>query len=383
MPDFPTTPPTGAPQAPPPKPPTPVPAPRIGVPPPAVPAAIPKPVAPSAPAAPPKEADIHVMPEKFIGAAAGRPAVAPAPVVGQAPKPVPSKPAAPPPPPVGGMPRPPAPKKKGPKLLIIIGVIIVLGGGAYAAYLVLAPKPVPVAPPPVVIPPIRNVNVAPPPPPPEPPPAPPPAPVVLRSGPDADSDGLTDAEEATIYHTDPHNVDTDGDSFNDGNESSHLYDPSKKTPAKLEDSGVMSFVKSLAEITPGPHARAGFYFALVPANWQLKGATTTGLFSPEPVFATAPTGEFFEVLVTEKPVEQSLIEWYLAQSPGTAAAEVERFRTAQGYDALRAPDRLTTYVDAGDGRVFTLVYNVDDQADINFRTTYEVFINSFFLTEEL
>ena len=76
---------------------------------------------------------------------------------------------------------------------------------------------------------------------------------------------------------------------------------------------------------------------------------------------------------------QPLVEWYLALSPGSSSGDVERFKTDQGYDALRSPDRLTAYIDAGDGRVFTLAYSYDGQEKIEYRTTYEAFIASFTL----
>jgi hypothetical protein len=44
------------------------------------------------------------------------------------------------------------------------------------------------------------------------------------TGPDADSDGLPDADEAK-YGTDPKNPDTDGDGFNDGDEVKKNFDP--------------------------------------------------------------------------------------------------------------------------------------------------------------
>ncbi len=39
-----------------------------------------------------------------------------------------------------------------------------------------------------------------------------------QGGPDADSDGIPDEEERTIYNTNPNNVDTDGDGLSDGDE---------------------------------------------------------------------------------------------------------------------------------------------------------------------
>ena len=42
---------------------------------------------------------------------------------------------------------------------------------------------------------------------------------------DADDDGLTDIQETSLYFTDPHNPDTDGDSYWDGNEIANNYSP--------------------------------------------------------------------------------------------------------------------------------------------------------------
>ncbi len=48
---------------------------------------------------------------------------------------------------------------------------------------------------------------------------------------DSDRDGLTDADEINLYHTDPCKADTDGDGFSDGTEVSKGYDPNG--PGKL------------------------------------------------------------------------------------------------------------------------------------------------------
>ena len=48
-------------------------------------------------------------------------------------------------------------------------------------------------------------------------------------GKDSDNDGLTDAEES-IYKTDSHNPDTDGDGYSDGVEVKSGYDPLKPAP---------------------------------------------------------------------------------------------------------------------------------------------------------
>ncbi len=56
---------------------------------------------------------------------------------------------------------------------------------------------------------------------------------------DSDQDGLTDWQETEIYHTDPFNPDTDGDSYLDGEEVVSGYDPSKPAPNdKLTDNAL-------------------------------------------------------------------------------------------------------------------------------------------------
>lgn len=54
---------------------------------------------------------------------------------------------------------------------------------------------------------------------------------------DADNDGLTDASETMVYHSDPNKADTDGDKFPDGQEIKNGYSPINKihTILKLMD----------------------------------------------------------------------------------------------------------------------------------------------------
>jgi cysteine-rich repeat protein len=328
---------------------------------------------------------IKTMPEKYIGAAAGKP-----PVVRQI---VETKVVAPPLPPKPSVPKPPVKKSSKRRNIIVISAIVVIAGIGAAVYILLMPAPK--APVPVIN---QNTNNQPPitnTPPPPPAPvcgngvlengeqcdmgaqngapnsgcsatcqtvevAPPPPP---NTGVDSDSDGLTDIEETTVYGTDPYNLDTDHDTFNDGNEVSHLYDPNKKTPALLKNASSVIIVANKEEN----------YSVIVPAKWTTSGENTAQFL------ANAPSGEFFEVLATDKPSDQSLVEWYLAMSPGTSASDVVRFKTLQGYDALRSPDRLTAYIDPGNGKLFTLTYSYDDKITLEFRTTYEAFLQSFIL----
>jgi hypothetical protein len=53
-------------------------------------------------------------------------------------------------------------------------------------------------------------------------------PVDAESPLDSDSDGLPDAQEISIYHTDPFNSDSDGDGYTDGEEIKHGFSPYNK-----------------------------------------------------------------------------------------------------------------------------------------------------------
>lgn len=337
------------------------------------------------------EALIRTMPERYIGAAVGK-----APVVREI---VETRTVTPPPPPKPPVVKPPAKKSKK-RLIIILGaVFVLLIGIGVAAYILLSPAPKVPAPvvntnKPVNTNTNKNINTTPPPPSPicgngivengetcdigtqngvtdsgcnascqtvsKLPPPPP------NTGTDSDSDGLTDIEETTVYGTDAHKLDTDGDSFNDGNEVSHLYDPMAKSPAMLNKAKSMTVEKNISQ----------GYEVIVPSRWNVSGSDTTQFMS------VSSTGESFNVLVVEKPQEQPLVEWYLAMSPGTVRNDVERFKTIGGYDALRSPDRLTTYIDPGNGKIFTLTYSFDDQTKLEFRTTYEAFVGGFVLAKQ-
>jgi len=334
---------------------------------------------------------IKTMPEKYIGASAGKPPVVREVIETRTVAPLPTAPPKPP----SSSARPPEKKSGKRNSIIILSIVVVAAGLGAAAYILLMPAPTVPAPVNRNTNTNNNTNNQPPitnnPPPPvcgngivetgeqcdaaasngsvgsgcsatcqtavsKPAVAP-------NTGVDSDSDGLTDIEETTVYHTNPVNADTDGDTFNDGNEAAHLYDPNKKTPALLKNSSAVAISVNKTE----------GYSVLVPASWTLTGDDTAQFM------AAAPSGEIFEILATDKPKDRSLVEWYLAMSPGTAASDVERFKTLQGYDALRSPDRLTAYIDPGNGEVYTLTYSYDDKTTLEFRTTYETFLQSFTL----
>ena len=114
-------------------------------------------------------------------------------------------------------------KSKMPLILIGAGIVIVVGLGVGGYYYWQSTRQpiiieIPVIDTPVVIAPPVVIDL----------------PVVPQPGVDTDSDGLTDTEEG-LYGTELRNPDTDADTYNDGNEVFHSYDPLGYAPETLLD----------------------------------------------------------------------------------------------------------------------------------------------------
>ena len=341
---------------------------------------------------------IHVIPEKFYGAALRK----------KIPKAMPQQM------PPGQQPPPPPAKKGGPVIAIIaIAAVLLIGGGAAAYFLVFKKPPAPPAPPPPPPAPVCgdakcespsetpltcSKDCGPPPPvcgdkkceaPGETPNncsadcGPPPpvcgdtkceAPETFDSCPadckppeptpglDSDSDGLTDEEENGVFGTKSNDVNSDKDSYVDLNEVLNLFDPATPAPSQLKDNPKIAVYSNAAEN----------YVIFRPAAWSVREGTDA---SKAEVFFDASTGEFIEVLVQEKSKDQAIMDWYLAQAPGVTSSQVEPYKTKQGYDAVLSPDKFTAYVDGGD-RVYVVSYNLGKRFEIQYKVTFQMMVQS-------
>jgi hypothetical protein len=197
---------------------------------------------------------IHVMPKDFLGAEAKLrveptpPPVAPAP----APAPKPAATMAPPTQNVQILP----PKRTVPIWMWILILVLILFAAAAVGYVVLGKAQTQVVEEPVLEEPVVVVET------------PDPVieePVVIEPelSKDSDSDGLTDIEEK-MYGTDYRNPDTDGDTFLDGNEVFHRYDPLGIAPSTLLDTGA---VKVFSEETLP-------FTVYYPATWKATSVLT-------------------------------------------------------------------------------------------------------------
>jgi len=289
---------------------------------------------------------IHVMPAEFRGGKTPmtQPKAPVAPPKPVAPAPTPA-PLPPPPKPVAPVAKPTVPAKKKPlvsPVLVIVGVIflVVLAG---AAYFLLNPSTPPAT---NVV--VNNTPVVNTPPVNTPPANTPPTPVVTvpQPGKDSDSDGLTDVEEQ-LYGSDPHNPDTDGDSYLDGNEVFHMYNPNGNAPSNLADAGYVR-----------PFSQTGFdYTMYYPSQWTVQ---LVGGVSEQAIFH-AVTGETIQVSKATKTAEPT---------NGTATT------TRQGYAGFLSADKMTTYLEVGTD-VYVIEYKLAAATQINYLTTYQMMVNTF------
>lgn len=193
------------------------------------------------------------------------------------------------------------------------------------------------------------------------PPPPPPAPEPEKlppAGLDSDSDGLTDLEEP-LFGTDKFVSDADRDSFLDGNEVFHLYNPSSGSNARLVDSGLVKPVQS-------------------PVGWRLFVPTVwQSVIDPDGTRAVISTGhgETFEMSLVPNTEEKSLIDWYLEAHPGVLSSDVKTFTTKSGLSGIEGVDQLVAYFQWGNV-ILVFEYKLNNLPFVNFRMTYEMMKNA-------
>lgn len=304
---------------------------------------------------------IHVMPEEFRFGKTPMtaPVKPPAPVVVSPVAPPTPPPAPKPPVPASGL---PAKKRRLPPVVLFGGgffLFIALGAGIIL-WTLREPTPVvPVVPTNQVTTNTTNTSK------PEPVVVPvEPAPVEDVSptgGADADSDGLTDIEEI-LFGSNSRNPDSDSDTYLDGNEVYHLYNPRGDAPGLLIDTGFARLFRT-----------EGLDFQVTyPSRWivQLLSAPQEG------VVFKVPTGEFVQVSKEQKDPALDIASWYLTQDPTAEASQITPLTTRNGYSGVLSPDSMTAYLN-NDDAVYVISYHLGSVKAINFLTTYQMMVNSF------
>jgi hypothetical protein len=242
-------------------------------------------------------------------------------------------------------------------LVIGVTLLIVVGVGGF-----LLLRSVEEPAPPVVVQP-TPLPIPPPTPEPEPQPEPePPAPEPIRPGIDTDSDGVTDIEETTIYGSDPRNPDTDGDSFIDGNEVLHLYDPTAADDAR--------FVNTT---TTAEYALDEAIRFLLPRAWM-------SVLSAEPegrVVVPLSNGEAVAIrsagFTDQAPTLNDVVKTILQLDN-----ELFRpFTTKQGHEGLRDTTRRIVVLELSDKTGWAaLIYDPGSARTTEYLRTFEMIVNS-------
>ncbi len=307
-------------------------------------------VVPEAPE--PKPADlgvvIHVMPKDFLGKDAKlRVESAPAPVATPVPQPV----AVAPTPKPALTPLPPK-RRVSPALWVLLVLVILLGGGAVAYVMLTQSKPQTVVTPTTTTSTLPTTT-------PEKTPVveTPTAPVQSK---DSDSDGLTDIEER-MYGTDYRNPDSDSDTFLDGNEVFHRYDPNGLSPSTLLDTGA---VKMFSDATLP-------FTVYYPTGWKASVDTTKSA-------VTFKTSALASVVVTWGIKEKDLTveDWVLKNVKDIDITTLKSSYTKEGYYTLRSKDDLVAYLDLGT-TVYTMTYSLNGSTEISYIQTFAMMVNSF------
>ncbi len=308
-------------------------------------------IAPEAPALRPEDLGvvIHVMPKDFLGKEASlrvEPKQVVAPVAAIVPPPAAA--------PVTILP----PKRRVPLMLwIVLGLVLILGAGA-VAYVVLTKAPDQVVVPVVVEPtPLPKTEPV------VPKVVETPKPAVPEQSKDSDSDGLTDIEER-MYGTDYRNPDTDGDTFLDGNEVFHRYDPLGLAPSTLLDTGA---VKVYSDTTLP-------FTVYYPLSWKVTANLTKNVVTFKTPALASVTVEW-----SAKDPLLTVEDWVLKNVKGADITTLKASYTKEGYYTLRSADDLVAYVDGKDS-VYTLTYALNTSLEISYIQTFAMMINSLHIT---
>ncbi len=252
-----------------------------------------------------------------------------------------------------------APRPKRRRGILVLSSLLLLAGLGAAAYAYVSTQSAQTEAPTTPVVPIPTPTPTPTPTP-VPTPEPDDTPVIPTSGVDTDSDGLTNVEEI-LYGTELRNPDTDGDTFLDGNEVFHRYDPLGLAPSTLLDTRAVRVLES-AELP---------FVIFYPTSWN---ALSTPM--AQRVSFRSPSTAAVNVLWQDKAADLSLEDWYIANVGEVPLDRLQPLTTKEGYASLTAPDERVMYVNAGT-QVYTLMYDLVDAKSIDFLQTFKMMANSF------
>ncbi len=181
---------------------------------------------------------------------------------------------------------------------------------------------------------------------------------------DTDRDGLTDNEEV-VFGTNPDSNDTDGDIYKDKEEIKNFYSPISTGSVRLWEEDIISLYEN---------NRYGYHF-YYPSAWIVDPTIDE---DPYDVLVSSSQNEFINIIVENKPAEQSLRAWYLSKIPSLTEDEIKEYRNYHKLTVIESPDAFTVYIESRDKRtVYMINYNIGLKEEASFISIFEMIVNSF------
>mgnify|MGYP001606146434 CR=1 FL=1 len=184
-------------------------------------------------------------------------------------------------------------------------------------------------------------------------------PINFTPGADQDKDGLTDREEA-FFGSNPNNINSDSDGYNDFAEVNNLYNPAGQ--GKLESSPT---IKSYSNTTYK-------YSLLYPASWSL-----SKIGGDDSVIIQSSDNHFIQIIVQLNSKKESIENWYKAQF-NIAAVNNLQLIESDGWRAVRSDNGLIVYLtDQGHNYLYTVTYNLGENTVLEYKNIFEMLVKSF------
>jgi len=180
----------------------------------------------------------------------------------------------------------------------------------------------------------------------------------------------------------PAGLDSDSDGISDLEEAifgSDVRNPDSDGDGFLDGNEVFNLYNPMGK-APAKLADSGMvkevggavgWTMLIPTKWSMALDDADGSAAT----ISSDHGEKFVVSIEDNPDNMSIVDWYLAKYQGTDKTTLMKYKSKGGYEGIIGPDLLTTYIPWGN-KIFVFQYDRGTQPFINLRTVYSLMLNS-------
>ncbi|MFH0853918.1 MAG: hypothetical protein V1891_00270 [bacterium] len=178
---------------------------------------------------------------------------------------------------------------------------------------------------------------------------------------DSDKDGLTDLEEE-LFGSDKLDDDFDNDGYLDGIEAYNLYNPISYAPQKLSESGIVKIYNE---------SRFNIFY---PIGWEIK------IIEEGNISFKSANGEFIELIISPNPDSISPEDWYkiqLGMEEDGLTGFFENIKSGTNKRGLYyiKINESTVYL-SDYNYIYVLSYNFGATNKINFPSVFEIMTQS-------